>query len=463
MSFAKAAAEPGAGVRFGGALRTSVFRMALVYCIAFTIGVGALLGTIYLFTERVVSNEIDNGIQIELEALADEYDRDGRDGTVAELTRLQDRWGRAGAIYLLVDRDFGRLAGNLAAWPFTGLPSGTWLEFNVSRGQAGALHPVRARVFTLPDGYLLVGSDVSQHREFQERFQQATLWGIGLTAVLGILMGLWLSQRLLARVRAVSIECERILGGDLTRRLPVTGARDEFDSLAVAVNRVLERLDEQAGVLRATFESAAHDLRGPLFRLRGRLDERQLDPAVDEQTRASLERALSDIDTIQRTLGMLLQIAQAEAGAPLAESASIDLAELVTEIVSLYEPAARDQGLTLSSTVKPASVNGSRQLLTQLLVNLLENAIEHAGRGCTVNVSVESTDRGARLVVADDGPGMAPEESERALRPFVKRTAGSSTGSHLGLSLVASIARLHRGRLRLEDNSPGLRVVVEFE
>jgi signal transduction histidine kinase len=113
--------------------------------------------------------------------------------------------------------------------------------------------------------------------------------------------------------------------------------------------------------------------------------------------------------------------------------------------------------------VKPASVNGSRQLLTQLLVNLLENAIEHAGRGCTVSVSVESTDRGARMVVADDGPGMAPAESERALRPFAKRAAGSSTGTHLGLSLVASIARLHKGRLRLEDNAPGLRVVVEFE
>ena len=67
---------------------------------------------------------------------------------------------------------------------------------------------------------------------------------IGLTAVLGILMGLWLSHRLLARVRAVSIECERILGGDLTRRLPVTGAGDEFDSLAAAVNRVLSKLDD---------------------------------------------------------------------------------------------------------------------------------------------------------------------------------------------------------------------------
>lgn len=463
MSSGKAEADPAHGVRFGGALRTSAFRMALVYCVAFTIGVGVLLGTIYLFTERIVSNEIDNGIQIELDALADEYDRDGRDGVVSELTRLQDRWGRSGAAYLLVDRSFARLAGNLAAWPFAGLPHGTWLEFGVARGQAGTVQPVRARVFTLPDGYLLVGSDVSQHRDFQHRFQQATWWAIGLTAVLGMLMGLWLSQRLLARVRAVSIECERILGGDLTRRLPVTGAGDEFDSLATAVNLVLARLDEQAGVLRATFESAAHDLRGPLFRLRGRLDERQLDPDVDEPTRASLERALSDIDAIQRTLGMLLQIAQAEAGTPLAESASVDLAALVTEIVSLYEPAARDQGLTLSSVVSPASVHGSRQLLTQLLVNLLENAIEHAGRGCAVNVHVESRARGARLVVADNGPGMPPHESERAQRPFVKRAAGSSAGSHLGLSLVASIARLHKGEVRLEDNAPGLRVVVDFD
>jgi signal transduction histidine kinase len=261
----------------------------------------------------------------------------------------------------------------------------------------------------------------------------------------------------------VSAECERILAGDLSRRLPVSGASDEFDSLASAVNRVLARLDRQTGVLRATFESAAHDLRGPLFRVRGRLEELIRDAATEESARGALDRALSDIDALQRTLAVLLQIAHAESGAPLAESAPVPLGDLVSEICALYEPAARDQGLTLTCHTEAVSVVGNRQLLTQMLVNLIENGLRHVGREGAMTVSVRNADRGVRLEVADDGPGIPPEDRERALRPFVQLSTKGGGGSGLGLSLVAAIARLHQARLALEDNAPGLRVVVEFK
>jgi signal transduction histidine kinase len=447
---------------FGSTLRTSTFRLALAYCALFTIGVGVLLGTIYLLTETVLQNEVDHVIGIELDALADEYDSGGQEGVIAELNRLNNTWGRNRAIYLLVDRHLHKLAGNIDSWPFTGVPNETWFEFNVESGRESGLeqHPVRARMLTMPEGYLLVGTEVSQRQLFQDRFRSATLWGIGGTALLGALLGLWLSQRLLDRVRAVSATCEGILAGDLSRRLPVAGANDEFDSLALAVNRVLERLDEQTGVLRATFESAAHDLRGPLFRLRARLEELLRNAATDESTRVQIDRALYDIDSVQRTLAVLLQIAHAESGAPLAESAPVALGALASEICALFEPAARDQGLTLTCNAADVNVNGNRHLLTQLLANLMENGLKHVARG-VMTVSVSAIAGGARLVVADNGRGIRPEDRERALRPFVQLSP-TSTGSGLGLSLVAAIARLHRARLSLEDNAPGLRVVIDF-
>ncbi len=446
-----------------GTLRTSTFRLALAYCALFTIGVGMLLGSIYLLTETVLANEIDRVIGIELDTLADEYDRGGLEGMSAELTRLDRTWARARAVYLLVDTHLQKVAGNVEAWPFQGVPNETWFEFSVESGREGdtGRHPVRARILTLPEGYLLVGTEVSQRRVFQDRFRAATLWGIGGTALLGALMGFWLSQRLLARVRAVSAECERIMAGDLSRRLPVAGADDEFDSLAIAVNRVLERLDEQTGVLRATFESAAHDLRAPLFRLRARLEEQLRNAATEESARAALDRSLHDIDSVQRTLAVLLQIAHAESGVPLAESALVDLGALASEICALYEPVARDQGLALTCDADKVSVHGNRQLLTQLLVNLIENGLKHVGRG-VLKVSMTDTGHGARLTVADNGPGIRTEDRERVLRPFVQLSAQNGSGSGLGLSLVSAIARLHHGRLSLEDNAPGLRVVVEF-
>jgi hypothetical protein len=81
---------------FSNSFRTSTFRLAIAYCLLFTVSVSALLGAIYLITGSVLANEVDNVILIELDALADEYDREGRDGIIAQLTRLRDSWGRAG-------------------------------------------------------------------------------------------------------------------------------------------------------------------------------------------------------------------------------------------------------------------------------------------------------------------------------------------------------------------------------
>ena len=443
-------------------LRTSAFRLALAYCGLFTLGVSVLLSAIYFITARALAAEVDNVIIIELEALADEYDREGAPGVAAQLTRLHEGWGRAGAAYLLVDRDFTPRAGNLTSWPFKGLPRAQWPEFEIEtqRADKSVHHRVRARIFTLTDGYLLVGTDISQRRNFQHSFRLATLWGIGSTALLGGLLGFWLSRRLMLRVRAMSAECELILAGDLSRRLPVAGVHDEFDALALAVNRVLARLDEQTHVLRATFDSTAHDLRGPLSRLRGRLEELLRSAALPEPAGASVERALQDLDRVQRTLTTLLQIAQAESRAPLADSARVNLGALAREIAALYEPAARDQGLRLHCDAADAFLTGSRQLIAQLLSNLIENSLKHGGG--EIHIEVHDSGSGARLTVSDRGPGIAPQDRERVLRPFVRLAGGSTAGSGLGLSLVAAIARLHEAQLSLEDNTPGLRVTLRF-
>ena len=117
----------------------------------------------------------------------------------------------------------------------------------------------------------------------------------------------------------------------------------------------------------------------------------------------------------------------------------------------------------MQCSVEVAWVNGHRQLLTQLLANLIENAVNYAGAGCAHPGTVRAGAEGARLQVADNGPGIPVEDRERALRPFVRLSRAGSTGSGLGLSLVAAIARLHQARLSLEDNAPGLRVVVQFQ
>jgi signal transduction histidine kinase len=291
------------------------------------------------------------------------------------------------------------------------------------------------------------------------------LWGIGLTSLAAALTGFWFSFRLSRRVGDVTGTCKRILAGELGCRLPVAGANDEFDALAISVNDVLERLEDQARTLRATFDSAAHDLRAPLHRLRTRMDALLLrSPALEPAVHESIESALREVDHLQRTLQTLLQIALAESGAPLASAAAVDVGELASELAELFEPVARDNGLTLVDQEDAgAIVQGNRQLLAQMVTNLIENCLKYVPSGGRIELTVKRLADSVCLVVSDNGPGLAPDDRVRAVQPFVRFGKSSRPDSSgLGLSLVAAIARLHRARLSLENNDPGLRVVVEL-
>ncbi len=448
-------------------LRTSAFRFGLGYGVIFTLGVSALLGTVYLLTERALNNGIDQVIDAELQGLIDEYNRAGPTGLATELSYRADSFARTGAVYLLVNGGLQKEAGNIQNWP-NGMPADRRTQFTLELPgphDDKLRHPVRASVIPLPDGHrLLVGMDVNQQDRFIETFRKATLWGIGLTALAGVLAGSWLSRRLTRRVQRAAETCDAIVGGDLSRRLPVTGWHDEFDALAQAVNYMVERLAEKTQIVRATFDSAAHDLRAPLYRLRGRLEEATRNPGADEAVRRGVEASLSELEHIQRTLSTLLQIAQAESALAVAHSAAVDLGELASDMAELYEPAARERELKLTVQTDPkCDVRGNRQLLAQVVANLVENSLKYVPPGGRIEVKAERVGPSSRLTVADNGPGIPEGERTHVLQPFVRLPGAESTsGTGLGLSLVAAIAKLHHAQLALEDNHPGLKVVLEF-
>lgn len=446
---------------------TTAVRLSVGYTLLVMLAVGATLGSAYLLTQSLLTDEVDLIIAAELKGLEEKYAMTGVSGLTDEITLKIDSWGRVGAVYLLVDQDFEKIAGNVTHWPFDGLPRESWPEFEIETIEPGrrAVHPVRAGVRTLPGGdKLLVGTDISQGRRFADKFRIATLSGIGLTILAAAIAAFWFSFRLAKRVGDVTDTCKRIMDGELGNRLPVVGARDEFDSMAISVNRVLDRLEDQTRTLRATFDSAAHDLRAPLHRLRTKMDALLLRaPALEPAVHDAVESALRDVDRLQRTLATLLQIALAESGTSGAAPTEVDLGQLADELVELFEPVARAAGLELTCTREERCVvSGNRQLLAQLLTNLLENGLKYVPAGGRIAVTVRHASGRVVLEVSDDGPGISPEDRARAVQPFVRLGHATDGSSGLGLSLVSAIARLHRARLVLESNEPGLRVVVDL-
>ena len=447
--------------------RTAAARNAFAFGLTFLVGSAFLLGSTFLVTTRVLDHEANAVLAAEMEGLLEDYRLGGSAAIASSLALRMDGWGRSGALYLLADRGFRRIAGNLARWPFDGRPVDRWPGFSVTASENGGErpHPVRALVRELPDGNLvLVATDLQERRVLARRFGAAMAWSVVLVTGLAAIAGIALSRMVAERVAGVASACDSILAGDQSQRLPVLGTRDEFDSLAGAVNGVLARLQERTLLLRTTLDSIAHDLRAPLHRLRVRLEDLAAQPDQHGQAAGALERSLRDVDVLHRTLSTLLEIARAESGEGRAEFGVVDLTALARDVVDLFEPVARDQGASLTvAGGDPIRVRGDRQLLAQLLSNLVENALRHGSRRGRIEVSASERDGRVELGVRDDGPGIARCDRERAMQPFVRlSTAAAGTGSGLGLSLVAAVARLHGATIELGDNQPGLRVAVLF-
>jgi len=447
-------------------MRLSSARLATLFVVIFASGVSVLLTAVYFLTARVLDREVDAVIRSEVDNLVDDYTRGGLLQLVATLHRRSDNWGRTGAVYLLTESNGYPIAGNLAAWPRQYVASGSWIEFEIDASDSGGMtkHPVRAQIFLLPGGRrMLVGTDILERRRLASRLRTAMYWGVGSSVALAALVGAIYSRRVRRRVAVIADTCRTIMNGNLEQRLPVEKSHDEFDELAIAVNQMLNRIHQQTETLRTTFDSAAHDLRAPLYRARVRIEEALQHDDLN-LARAAMEATLAELDRVQRTLGTLLQIAQADGrGRPL-EAEEIDLAELAREMVELYQPEAGTHEVSLEyAGEEVVKLRGNRQLLAQAIVNLVENALKYVQAGGRVVVAVTREANRSVLTVADNGPGIPPEDRERILQPFVRLERDrKQVGSGLGLSLVAAVVRLHDGTLELLDNGPGLKVRCSF-
>lgn len=444
-------------------IRLSSSRLALLLILVFAAGVALVLTSVYYLTARVLDREVDAVISSEVAHLVDDYSRGGLLQLVSTLRRRTDSWGRFGAVYLLTEANGYPIAGNLAGWPTEVRIYDEWVEFEIDASEAGGIvaHPVRAQRFLLPGGRrLLVGTDILERRRLASRLRTAMYWGIGSIVLLAAAFGIAYSRGIRRRLRVFAATCESIMAGDLSQRLPMRTAHDEFDALAATVNRMLERIEQQTRVLRTTFDSAAHDLRGPLYRARVRIEETLRHPGLADGSRETMEATLAELERVQRILGTLLQIAQADGSAHELPAQAVDLAQLARELVDLYTPEASERGIALAySGADTAATRGNGQLLAQALVNLIENAIKYVPAGGHIEVSIARKPDGLLLSVADDGPGIPEADRQRILQPFVRLERDrDQAGSGLGLSLVAAVMRMHLASMELLDNRPGLRV-----
>jgi signal transduction histidine kinase len=443
-------------------LRVSARNLAIGY-IALSIAVLALFAApLWIEWNRRIEGARSEFLRDEAQRLTELFGREGAasvagaiDGQVG--TRLQGE-----KLLLLADASLARLAGNLPAWP-AGIPQSPGMHV-ASTTVGGAPMRISVAGASLPGGYhLLVGRDVTRFHTMETFFWYGLLGASGIILLLGVLSGWMIRRALLAEVGGISQTASAIVGGDLSRRLPIHGGAHELDILAQTINGMLEQIEQLLHGVRNVSNAIAHDLRTPLAELRSRLEELMVTRPAPKEAFAEIESAVADVDRVIGIFNALLRLAEMDTGARRSGFVQVDLVKVAAEAAEFYQPVAELKGVKLSFEAGGAqTIAGDPLLLAQAIGNLIDNALKFAPLNGAINVATaQRRDGTVEVAVSDDGPGIPDAEKSRVSQRFYRGDASRGTpGVGLGLSLVEGVAKLHGGTLELADNRPGLRATL---
>jgi signal transduction histidine kinase len=439
-----------------------VFRIAASYGLLLLFSVGLVAAVFYVGTAGLIDSNIDNQLSVSSHRLVQIRERQNTAALQQEIHNLlTDDLDVTTEIYLLVAPDGHKIIGNLTAWQLPPDENDQLVQQQVKR--LGRDSRSLLLIHRFPDGTtLVVGRDLQDLRDLKRMILTALALG-GLVALVLAAAGVGLFRAQLQRqLKAIHRTTAEISAGNLGRRIEVGSSRDEFAGVAIDINSMLEEIERLMDTARNVSNAIAHDLRTPLGRIRGALEDALRARHPLEKLPGSAQYAIDEIDSLTVLFDKLLQIAEAESGVRRQRFAPLPLREVVGDIVELYQPAAENEGMHLDLVIEgEPMVTADRDLLASVLANLLDNALKYASQGAHVQVAVRTGIHDVCIEVQDDGPGIPADFIGRATERFFRVDSSRNLrGNGLGLSIVAAVVALHRGTLTLEDAHPGLKVSI---
>lgn len=446
-------------------LRSSPFRITLLYVVLFFASLIVILSYIYIAASHEFEKTSKRQVVTETAVLERIFREKGFAALVTTIQARSNAPATGFFLYAIADRNGKQAIGNL---PTDKLRAG-WSEAVIKSNIVDPDDNGEALLLMfgsrLGDGTLLiVGTGLDQAEDLRDLMINSLISSLALILPLGIGGGLLLSRAAVARVTTIHRATKRIMAGDLSRRLPIHGSSDEFDQLSESMNAMLDRIEELMGSIKQVTTDIAHDLRTPLGRLRQQLETAGHADLTAETYLDVIDKAKSETDQILKTFDALLQIGQISVLDLRKRFTDVDLSELAAQLGESYQPVAAEQGQRLTAHITPGlHMRGHREFLAQMLVNLIENAINHCPSGAAITLWASRHEGNVELIIADTGPGIAVEHRKNIFQPFYRLERSRKTpGNGLGLALVRSIATIHGISIALADNAPGLVVGLAF-
>ncbi|CAN7475572.1 HAMP domain-containing sensor histidine kinase [Pararhizobium sp. LjRoot235] len=442
--------------------RTTALRLSALYLLLFSLCAAFLVFYVTAMSQRLLEQQTQDAVATEVSQIEEIYSRAGVNGLLRTLERRARQPGAN--LYVIAGPTGEILAGNVASLQPGLLDQEGWTgeAFRYQRytdESRKETHVALAHVLVLDNGLrILVGRDLQEPEKFRVLVRQALVVALGIMGVGALIIWFAIGRNALRRIDRMSDASTRIMAGDLSQRLPMSGSGDEFDRLSESLNAMLGRIEKLNEGLRQVSDNIAHDLKTPLARLRNKAEAALAHKATNAGYRSSLEEIIGESDQLIRTFNALLMISRVEAGSAAAEMSDVDLSQSVADCVELYEPLADEQALKLEADVPPdIHVSGNRELIGQALGNLIDNAIKYSEGSDHPLIKVSLAKRNGTIVVsvADHGPGIPADKRGDVVARFVRLDESrSKPGTGLGMSLVEAVMEMHQGRLELSDTVP---------
>lgn len=313
---------------------------------------------------------------------------------------------------------------------------------------------------TLTDGgHLLFGVPFDGYLATIRELNKLRFWGLLVTATVSLLIAAFISARTLHGMRLLSQMCDRVSAGNLKHRMPVSGADDDFDHIAHAINHMLDQIEMLMEGVREVSDAIAHDLKTPLARLRGQLE---LLLNIPERSDEAIESVIAESDQVLAAFNALLRIAQLEQGTRRQAFIHFDFRSIVDHARDIFEIVFAEKHIAFTIDIPESDypVYGDRELWLQALSNLLDNAYKYTPEGGRIGIRLARSADSIEVQVRDSGPGIPLNERKNVFKRFYRLDKHRGTkGTGLGLSLVAAVCKVHRATIEL-DHDHGLLVKI---
>jgi signal transduction histidine kinase len=450
--------------------RTLATRLTLWYAGIFTLSYVAAFLIFVLLGSPILRKNIDQDLLGEMRSFSSLIAALAADGLEAEeiepYLRIQAKnEGVDKRFYRLLSSDGQVIASSgMLSWP--GLEVNQQVLRQLHKGKAhmfalytlpGTSKKIRLAYGAIKPGLVL---EVGQSLDEPERLMNISkdIFGVSLLGLIVIapLGGWFMARRALMGVAEVRKTATEISNGALHKRVPRKKRGDEVESLALAFNQMVDRIQALINGMRDMTDNVAHDLRSPIARLRG-LAEMTLTTgkSLDDYKNMAVN-TIEESDHLLEMLNTMLDISAIESGADYVDRQTINVADTVQYACALFEPIAKDKAITIRSQIsETCCVCGDPSKIQRMVANLLDNALKYSHPGGVVSVTVKEAPGKVTIVFEDTGIGISAEDLPRIFQRFYRcDRSRSHTGAGLGLNLARAIARAHGGDITVTSH-PG--------